>query len=59
MNKYGYYLVEKTYVYKEVEAENLDQANGLIEEFMYSDDMDWGIGKMEVTFDYVGKVENV
>ena len=57
MNKYGYYLVEKTTIYKEVEAESIDQANEIIEEFMYSDHIDWGMGDMEYDYQFNGKIE--
>lgn len=58
MKKYGYWLVEKTTVYKEIEAENIDQANEIIEEFMYSDHIDWGQGDMETYYEFNGEIEN-
>ena len=41
MPKFGYWLIEKTTVYKEVEAEDRDQANDIIEDFLESGEMDW------------------
>ena len=58
MPKYGYWLIEKTTVYKEIEAENRDQANEIVEEFMESDHIDWGMGDMEYDYEFDGEFKN-
>jgi hypothetical protein len=58
MPKYGYWLIEKTTVYKEIEAENRDQANEIVEEFMESDHIDWGMGDMEYDYKFDGEFQN-
>lgn len=58
MPKYGFYLTERTTVYKEIEAEDRIQANEIVGEFVYSDHIDWGVGKMEVSYECVGEVQN-
>lgn len=58
MPKFGYWLIEKTTVYKEVEAEDRDQANDMIEDFLESDEMDWGVGEMEYYYEFDGEVKN-
>ena len=58
MPKYGYWLTEKTTVYKDIEAEDRDQANEIVEEFMYSDHIDWGMGDMEYDYEFDGEIEN-
>ena len=55
MPKYGYWLIEKTTVYKEIEAEDRDQANEIVEEFMESDHIDWGMGDMEYDYEFDGE----
>jgi hypothetical protein len=59
MPKYGYWLIEKTTVYKEIEAEDQDQANEIIEEFMDSEHIDWGMGDMEYDYEFDGETTNV
>jgi hypothetical protein len=56
MPKYGYWLIEKTTVYKEIEAEDQDQANEIIEEFMDSEHIDWGTGDMEYDYEFDGEM---
>lgn len=56
MTTYRFYLIETTSVYKEVEADSLEEAQELAEEFMYSDEMDWGVGEMCC---HVEEMENV
>jgi hypothetical protein len=58
MPKYGYWLIEKTTVYKEIEAEDRDQANEIVEEFMESDHIDWGMGDMEYDYEFDGEFQN-
>ena len=58
MPKYGYWLIEKTTVYKEIEAEDRDQANEIVEEFMESDHIDWGMGDMEYDYEFDGEFKN-
>lgn len=56
MPKYGFYLIETTTVYKEVEAEDRTKANEIVGEFAFSDHIDWGDGKMEVSYECVGEI---
>jgi hypothetical protein len=56
MPKYGYWLIEKTTIYKEIEAEDRDQANEIVEEFMESDHIDWGFGDMEYEYEFDGEI---
>ena len=58
MPKYGYWLIEKITVYKEIEAEDRDQANEIVEEFMGSDHIDWGMGDMEYDYEFDGEFQN-
>ena len=58
MPKYGYWLTEKTTVYKDIEAEDRYQANEIVEEFMHSDHIDWGMGDMEYDYEFDGEIEN-
>jgi exoribonuclease II len=58
MPKYRYWLIEKITVYKEIEAEDRDQANEIIEEFMHSDHIDWGMGDMEYNYEFDGEKQN-
>ena len=59
MPKFGYWLIEKTTVYKEVDAEDRDQANDIIEDFLESGEMDWwGIGKTEYYYEHEGEIKN-
>ena len=58
MPKYGYWLTEKTTVYKEIEAENQDQANEIVVEFMHSDHIDWGMGDMELDYAFDGEIQD-
>jgi hypothetical protein len=58
MPKYGYWLIEKTTVYKEIEAKDRDQANEIVEEFMDSDHIDWGMGDMEYDYEFDGEITN-
>jgi hypothetical protein len=58
MPKYGYWLIEKTTIYKEIEAEDRDQANEIVEEFMESDHIDWGMGDMEYDYEFDGEIQN-
>jgi exoribonuclease II len=58
MPKYGYWLIEKTTVYKEIEAEDRDQANEIVEEFMELDHIDWGMGDMEYDYEFNEEIQN-
>jgi hypothetical protein len=59
MPKYGYWLIEKTTVYKEIEAEDRYEANEIVEEFIYSDHIDWGMGDMDIDYKFDGEITNV
>ena len=56
--KYAFYLVEKTVVYHEVEAFDLDEANNKVQEYLDSGLIDWGIGDMETYFECDGEIKN-
>ena len=58
MPKYGYYLVEKTVLYHEVEALDRDEANGKIQDWIDSGLVDWGIGDMETYYEFDGEIKN-
>lgn len=55
MPKYTYLLTEKTTLWHEVEAQSLDEANEMVQDFLDSGLVDWGIGDMECRFDYSHK----
>jgi hypothetical protein len=57
MPKYGYWLVERTEVYKEIEADSREDADEIAEEFMYSEHIDWGRGSMNYYKEYDGQIE--
>lgn len=56
MPKYGFWMTEKTVVYKEIEAENADQATEIASDFMCSDRMDWGQGDMDYDLEFDGEI---
>lgn len=58
MPKYAYWLVEKTTVYKVIEADSREEADEIVEEFMYSDHIDWGQGDMDCEMCFDGEIEN-
>jgi len=60
MPNYEYYLYKKVTVYKAIEAENLDQANEIVDEFIHSDHIDWSLGEddAELSVGYIGRIEN-
>lgn len=56
MPKYGYWLEEKTEVYKIIEADSREEADEIAEEFMYSDHIDWKQGSKNYYSAYDGEV---
>lgn len=55
MPSYEYYLIEKTVLSVVIEAEDRDDANKQVEDLLDEADMDWGMGDMEVTYEYNGE----
>ena len=55
MPKYGYWLIEKTTIYHEVEAKDKDEADWKVEEYLADGDIDWGVGDMEVDYEFDGE----
>ena len=55
MPKYQYFLIEKTVLSVEIEAEDRDDADKQVEDLLDEADMDWGMGDMEVTYEYNGE----
>ena len=58
MPKYSYWLIEKTTVYHEVEAESREQADALVDKDLCDGGIDWGMGDMETTYEFNGEIEN-
>ena len=58
MPKYEYYLIKKTVVTVEIEAEDRDEANSKVEDMLYMGDIDWGIGDMETGYEFNGENQN-
>jgi hypothetical protein len=58
MPKFSYWLIEKTAIYHEVDANDQDEANELVQDFLDSGLVDWGIGDMEVSYSFNGEVKD-
>ena len=57
MKLYKYYLIEKTILHVTVDANNRDEANKKVEGIL-EDDPDWGMGGMEITYEFAGEVNS-
>jgi hypothetical protein len=57
MPSYEYYLIEKTILHVTVDANHRDEADDKVEEIM-DGDLDWGMGDMEVTYEFAGEVNS-
>jgi hypothetical protein len=58
MPKYGYWLIEKTTVYHEVEADEKVFADEMVDSYLNSGEIDWGLGDMETTYEFDGEIKN-
>jgi hypothetical protein len=59
MPSYEYYLIEKTVLSVVVEAEDRDEANQQIEDMLFSADIDWSMGDMEIDYEFNEEITNV
>ena len=55
MPKYHYNLIEETILSVEIEADNIDEANDKAEELIVGGDLDWGMGGMDVRYEFRGE----
>ena len=55
MAKYNYWLVEKTTLRHTVDADSRDDADAIIEDFLNSGEIDWGLGDMETYYAFDGE----
>jgi hypothetical protein len=56
MKMYEYLLIEKTVISVVVEANDKDEANDKVESILEGD-VDWGMGGMEITYEFNGEVK--
>ncbi len=57
MPKYRYLLKETTELWHTIEADNLDEANALMDDYIYSSDVDWGLGEMQVSYGFCMRLD--
>ena len=58
MPSYEYYLIEKTILSVVVEANNREEANQQIDDMLFSANIDWSMGDMEIDYEFNGEISN-